>query len=56
MRDITMVFWIPVFGDSPIINANAMDSGINKRAIVRPERNSLMSNVGEADITVFILL
>lgn len=55
MRDITIVFWIPVFGDSPIINANAMDSGINKSAIVRPERNSLMSNVGDADITAFIV-
>jgi len=54
MRDITIVFWMPVFGESPIMKANAMDSGINKSAIVRPERNSLMSNVGDADVTVFI--
>jgi hypothetical protein len=52
MRDMTIVFWIPVFGDRPIINANAMDSGINNNAIVRPDRNSLMSNVG---VTEFII-
>ena len=54
MRDITIVFWMPVFGDSPIINANAMDSGINNSAIVRPERNSFTSNVGDADVTAFM--
>jgi hypothetical protein len=30
-----------------------MDSGINKSAIVRPERNSLMSNV--ASIGLYII-
>jgi hypothetical protein len=42
MRDITIVFWIPTFGANPIINANAMDSGMSSNAIVSPDRNSLM--------------
>ena len=46
---------MPVFGDNPIMNANAMDSGINKSAIVSPERNSFTSNVGDADLTAFII-
>jgi hypothetical protein len=49
MRDITIVFCIPVFGDNPIISANAMDSGINNNAIVSPDKNSLMICVGDAD-------
>jgi hypothetical protein len=51
MRDMTIVFWIPVFGDRPIINADAIAEGINNNAIVRPDRNSFTSNV---DVTAFI--
>jgi hypothetical protein len=40
IRDITIVFLIPVDGESPIMNANAIDSGISSKAIVSPERNS----------------
>jgi hypothetical protein len=48
MRDITIVFCIPVLGGIPRINANAIDSGINNNAIVRPDKNSLMSRAGDA--------
>lgn len=43
INDITIVFLIPVFGVNPIINANAIDSGINNNAIVNPDKNSLTS-------------
>ena len=45
---------MPILGDNPIMNANAIDSGINNSAIVRPERNSFTSYVGYAEAIVFI--
>jgi hypothetical protein len=55
ISDITIVFCNPVFGDNPMINANAIDSGINNNAIVRPDKNSLTSCVGDDADMVFIL-
>jgi hypothetical protein len=44
-------------GGSPRMDANAIDSGIRSRAIVRPEKNSLTTWAGfidDKDVSKFI--
>jgi hypothetical protein len=45
MSDMTIVFLMPTLGESPMINANAIDSGISNNAMVRPDKNSLINRV-----------
>ena len=50
ISEIIMVLCIPVMGGSPRMDANAIDSGIRSRAIVRPEKNSLTTWAGFIDV------
>uniref|UniRef100_A0A6C0EYX9 Uncharacterized protein n=1 Tax=viral metagenome TaxID=1070528 RepID=A0A6C0EYX9_9ZZZZ len=54
INEIIIVLWIPVMGGSPRMDANAIDSGIKSRAIVRPEKNSLITWVGFIDDDKFV--